>query len=268
MKRFAFIFIIFLVVLNTSCQEDADRVIRTDLSVEANQLLETSSNWGESLFFAMFNFEDYRQMESEFFPGCPEILVSDGDRRVVLDFSNKKGCDSDDKTFRSGKIILEFSQKIGFQSFWTMRYEDYSYKGFKITGVRNFTFINLSQIRENFENLTFQSEKGLNTVLSGDFSHNPIISNGLLSSLRTTGKMTGKNPAGRAISMQIQSIREEKLQCFLTEEPGLPNSSVEIWEISRTFPETVSHTLYFESTDPCLVQVEALLSDGRRLQLK
>ncbi|MCS5490129.1 hypothetical protein [Algoriphagus limi] len=268
MKRIAISFLSLLLALNTSCQEDADRLIRTDLTVEANQLLETSSNWGESLLFAMFKFEDYRQMESEFFPGCPDIQVSDGDRRVVLDFSNKKGCDGDDKTFRSGKIILNFSQKIGFQSFWSMTYENYSYKGFKISGVRNFTFINLLQIGESFENLTIQSEKGLNTVLSGDFSHTPIISNGFLSSLRTIGEMEGKNPAGRSISMTIQSPREEKIQCFLTDEPGLPNSSVEIWEISRTFPQTVSHTLYFESTDPCLVQVEALLSDGRRLQLK
>lgn len=267
MKRILPFFFGLLLFFSISCQEDADKVIRTDLSVEANQLLETSSNWGESLFFAMLNFEDYQQMQSEFFPGCPEIQVSDGDRRVVLDFTNKKGCDEDDKTFRSGKIILDFSKKTSSPSLWTMNYENYTYKGFKIEGTRTFSFNNLSQIKESFENLTFQSEKGLNTILSGNFFHNLTFVGGNLSSLKTTGQLQGKNPAGRSISMEIQTLREEQFQCFLTDEPGLPNSSVEVWEISRTSSQVVSHTLFYKSTNPCLIQVEALLSDGRRLQL-
>ena len=34
-----------------SCQEDAERTIRTDLTQEANQFLTISEAWGESLFF-------------------------------------------------------------------------------------------------------------------------------------------------------------------------------------------------------------------------
>ncbi|NVJ85133.1 MAG: hypothetical protein HWE15_02450 [Algoriphagus sp.] len=268
MKRILPLLFFPLVLLSFSCQEDTDRVIHTDITVEATQLLQTSSNWGESLFFAMLDFEDYRQMESEYLPGCPEIQISDGDRRVTIDFSNKKGCDGEDKTFRSGKIILDFSQQSGFLSFWTMRYENYSFKNFKISGERRFSFVNLTQIKETFENLTFESEKEVRTVISGEFNHSTILSGGLLTGIRTSGSLEGTNPVGRSISMILQAPREEKVECFLTDEPGLPNSAIEIWEISRTSPQTISHSLFYSSTNPCLVQVEALLSDGRRLQLQ
>lgn len=247
-----------------SCQEDAERTIRTDLTQEANQFLTISEAWGESLFFAMISFNSYQNIESDTLPGCPEISVNSTEGTVILNFSS--GCE-EGESVRSGKLILQFPLSGSIQATWSLAYEGYSYRDWEIEGKRSFTFTSLRNIREEFDGLSITTSNELNSTLSGSFNHQQLLNGFSLSEIVSRGSMQGLNPAGRSIKMSLQADRIVNYTCFLSGNGRLADSAAELWEVTRG-NENLRHSLTYTPLDSCQTQVDALLPDGRTLQLR
>jgi hypothetical protein len=264
MKRISILLFPLVAVGLFSCQEDADRTIRTDLVQEAKQFLSISEAWGESLFFAMNSFNFYQGIASDSLPGCPEISVNNTEGTVILNFNS--GCEAGESA-RSGKIILQFPVSGYIQTTWSLAYEGYSYRGWKIEGTRSFTFTSLQNIREEFDGLSITTSNELNSTLSGSFNHRQVLRAFSFSEVVTSGSMEGLNPSGRRVQMHLQADRIADYSCFLSSESRMPRSAEELWEVTRE-SEIVKHSLTYTPLDSCQTQVDALLPDGRTLQLR
>lgn len=266
MKRFHFFYILIL-VLSSSCQEDADKVIGTDLPQEALQLFETSKAWSESLYFGLLSFEEYQAMDStSTLPGCPSLLIEDDTKKVILDFNSENECDQSGTLTRSGKLILEFSISSTPTANWAMSYDNYSFEGDTIRGIRNFSSENGNEITEFFNPLTIKTQKDLTTKLTGNLKHTkaPLISNSI--GIMSGGTMEGMNPVGREISIDIPFDRLMLTTCFQKNEL-IPVAGTETWTIGRGVGKQVTHQLTYELIDSCQVAANVLLPDGRQLLL-
>ncbi|MEN2281543.1 hypothetical protein AAGF08_05340 [Algoriphagus sp. SE2] len=264
MKRINFL-LISLFVLLTSCQEDADKVIRTDLPAEAAQLFNISEGWSESLYFALLTFEEYQALEStSSLPGCPNLIIENDTRKVFLDFDNENECLQTGTKKRSGKLIIEFSLSGGITPTWILEYENYSFNGISMRGIRTFRRNSPNDITENFDPITFKTTKDLTTVFSGNLTHSRGLSNSI--GIISGGNITGINPAGREFSVEIPNDRLMLSTCFQNNEL-IPVTGTEIWEISRGSNKKVTHQLKYELIDSCKVAANVLLPDGRQLLL-
>ena len=99
-------YFLYLAILLSSfgCQDDADKVISTDLPAEANQMFEISTAWSESLYFSLLTFEEYASMDSTFIlPGCPIVSVETEGRKVTLEFLASTECTQSDEGKGRGK---------------------------------------------------------------------------------------------------------------------------------------------------------------------
>lgn len=258
-----FLFLLFLV----ACKEDADKVIHTNLPLEATQLLETSTSWGESIYFTTLNLQNYERLDTLSLPGCPTIIIEEGIRSVELDFDNPLECNLENSVVRTGKITINYGL-ISLESTarWEVAFEDYSFGDVSITGSKTFYQSSPDNIQETFENLTFKTSENLTTTLSGTFNHTLIRSDTLLNSISTSGVGIGTNPAGRTFDWEITEPRITDINCLNSSE-YLPQAGKENWTISRSPGREVIHSLEYIPLDSCQVEVFANLSDGRKLIL-
>lgn len=266
MKRFNF-FLILLSIAFGSCQEDADKVIHTDLPTEANQLFDLSTAWSESLYFALLSFDEYQVMDTtNTLPGCPELLVEEDTRKVFLNFDIENECQQAGNDKRSGKIVLEYALSESNSASWALEYDDYSFNGSSIRGIRNFKKESSNQIIENFNPLTITSEKKLTHVFSGDIKHSggTAVSSGI--GFISGGNFHGVNPAGRDFNIEIPFDRLMLSSCF-KENKLVPLAGSEIWSISRGASKNVTYQLQYELLDSCNVAANVILPDGRSLLL-
>ena len=262
-------YFLYLAILLSSfgCQEDADKVISTDLPAEANQMFEISTAWSESLYFSLLTFEEYATMDSTFIlPGCPNVTVETEGRKVTLEFLASTECAQSDEGKRTGKINLTFPLTLDSTRTWTQSYENYTFKGTSIDGKRNYKQSKNGIVTETFDMMTQKTSKELTSILSGSLMHQK---NAKLSSsigLISTGTMTGRNAAGREFTIEIPEDRLMLTICFKQNELN-PVSGVEIWTIDRGSSNQVTHRLTYELVDSCQVAANVLLPDGRKLLL-
>lgn len=266
MKRFCFLFSILIVALS-ACQEDADKVISTDLPTEAGQLFDLSTAWSESLYFGLLSLEEYQSMDStSTLPGCPTLTVESDSSKVSLEFTSENECLQSGDANRSGKIILQYVLSDSISSNWTMEYEDYSFEENSLTGVRFFKKDSSNQIAESFSSLKMKTKEELTTTFSGNLKHSK--SNLLTSSIGiiSGGTINGVNPVGRDFSMEIPNDRLMLSSCFLKNEL-IPVAGSETWNVGRSNNKIVTYQLDYELIDSCQVAANALLPDGRTLLL-
>lgn len=266
MKIFNFFFIL-LIVASTSCQEDADKVISTDLPTEANQLFDLSTTWSESLYFGLLSFDEYLAMDStSSLPGCPELIVEEDTRKVFLNFDSDIECGQTGEEKRSGKIVLEYALSDSDPSSWALEYDDYFYNGSSIRGIRNFKNDASNQIIESFNPLTITTEKELTSIFSGDLKHSGGTAVSSSIGFISGGSLHGVNPAGRDFKIEIPFDRLMLSSCF-QENKLIPVAGSEIWDISRGATKNVTYLLEYELLDSCNVTANVRLPDGRTLLL-
>lgn len=266
MKRIHFLFII-LFMATIGCQEDADKVIGTDLPTEASQMFDLSTAWSESLYFGLLTFEEYQAMDStSILPGCPNLIVEIDTRKVFLDFDSENECLQTGTYTRSGKLILEFPLASGPTSTWFLEYDNYSFDGNSLSGIRTFRKDSNEDIIETFDPLTFRTEKELTSVFTGNLKHTKDSSKSDSIGVISGGSITGRNAAGRDFSIEIPFNRLMLTYCFQKNEL-IPVAGSETWNISRSSNKNVIHQLKYELIDSCNVAANVLLPDGRQLLL-
>ncbi|WP_026954722.1 hypothetical protein [Algoriphagus vanfongensis] len=259
-------FLLLSVLLFSACTEDADRTIQTNLPVEASQLLETSTVWGESLYFTLMRAVDYQILGDKAIPGCPSITVDGSSRQVILDFSNPVECELINPVARTGKITITYSLESGNDASWLVQFDDYQYGNTKVSGSKTYQQIDALHIQENFEALTFETESELTTKLTGEFYHEIDRVLFRLLSIQSTGTATGTNPAGREVTWDVTLPRLTNLSC-LDSGNYYPQGGKEAWLVSREPNKTVSHSLEYLPKDSCQVDIYGVLPDGRKLLL-
>ncbi|MBN3582896.1 hypothetical protein JYB64_10915 [Algoriphagus aestuarii] len=261
-------FLLFLIsILVSGCQEDADKVISTDLPQEALQMFDTSKAWSESLYFGLLTFEEYLAMDStSILPGCPSLLIEQDTKKVILDFDSENPCDQAGDYSRSGKLILEFSLSNIPTSNWAMSYDQYVFEGDTIRGIRNFSSKNSNEILEMFNPLTIKTQKSLTTKLTGSLTHRKAASISNSIGIMSGGTMTGVNAVGREFEIEIPFDRLMLSSCFQKNEL-IPVAGTENWTVARGSNKQVSHQLTYELIDSCQVAANVRLPDGRHLLL-
>lgn len=258
----------------TSCEEDEDKVIQTDLPTEAAQLFSISTDWNESLYFAMLSWEEYQQIDSVALPSCPEVSLDKDTKEVTLNFLASTTCAQTGEYGRSGKLVIKFDTTVTSPARkWTMRYDDYFFGTRAISGTRTFSSEDDSlQVSEEFADLIEKTENELSTEFEGKFLHTRLFSKDSsardsLSGLASTGRITGVNAAGRAFEIAIETPVLHNISCY-TQNEILPSSGLENWFVSRKGNSEAIYSVSYEALlGDCSVSANATLPDGKKLLL-
>lgn len=264
MKKY--ILLISFSVLLMSCAEDVSKDISTDLIQEADQFFSFSQAFNESNYLGNISFSDYSRITSAELPGCPTISQIPESRIIELDYSSPAECDQENAIPRTGKIILDFTLSNIATPSWSLTYENYSFDGIKIEGIRQFEGLSLSENQESFENITVELEKNLSFVFQGTLSYSTARLSLKPFALSTRGKIEGRNPAGRDFSLSITEAKEQLFQCY-REGWALPQSGKESWNVFRGGTKNLAYQVSFQGTEDCNPVVISTLPDGRTLQL-
>lgn len=247
------------------CGEEDDQNLRTDLPTEAQQIFSVSKIQNEHLFLALTSWEEFTSIDPSSLPGCPTLVLEQESKRVTLNYSNSEACEV--SQVRSGSIVLDLALQESDSQEWFMEFADYSYEGDTLKGIKVFKKISNQVISQSFENLKVTSTQNASFVLQGELTHTkPPIIGPSVSLLSTTGQITGKNPIGRSVSMNVTEPILSVRSCQLSQK-DLPTSGTETWEIERGNRNSVSHWLSYESTGICETVAKMQLSDGRVLIL-
>ncbi|MEB2776053.1 hypothetical protein SYJ56_12090 [Algoriphagus sp. D3-2-R+10] len=283
MKKLIFIFIMLIPIL-MSCEEDEDKVIQTDLPTEADQLFSISTDWSESLYFAMISWEEYQQMDTVGLPSCPDIIINEDTKEITLNFLGTTACVQSGEYDRSGKLIIKFDTTAQSPNKnWTMEYEDYQFGSNALEGIRNFSSDDSLQILEEFTEIIERTENDLSTEFSGKYIHtktyvidslttdsltnDSLLISTELKSFSSVGSIKGVNAAGRAFEITIDNPITHSISCYQQNEI-LPNTGKENWFVSRGGNSEVNYsTTYEQLLEDCKVAVNTILPDGRKLLL-
>ena len=257
-----FVFLLSSILL-MSCSEDISTEIQTDLLQEADQFFTLSETVNESSYLGNFTFGDYFRMTSASLPGCPSIALNSQTLEIILDYTKTDSCNQKNTSTRTGKIILGFSQANSNTPSWTMKYEGYSFKKTKIEGTRFFKRLSISQNSETFENLKITTEKGLGFSIKGNYTYFISRFNFRPFGISYVGEHEGRNPAGREFVQSITEAKEVFIGCY-SEGFTLPQNGKENWRVSRGSSD-LNYSLSYLSTQECVIQVKAVLPDGRTL---
>ncbi len=266
MRKMIFRLLVLMPIL-MSCEEDEDRVIQTDLFLEAGQLFNSSKVWNESLYFALITWDEYQQIDTLSLPGCPEISIDENTKEVTLNFLSGADCPQAGKYVRSGKLVIKFhSTAVSPTKKWTMEYVDYFFGKSSIKGIRTFSSDNSLLVSEDFTNIIKKTDQELNTEFSGKFIHTKTLINNTFSSFTSVGRIKGINAAGRDFEINIESPLRHMLTCY-RQNAILPNTGKENWFVSRGGNSEVNYTCTYELLEDCIISATAILPDGRKLLL-
>ena len=232
---------------------------------EADQFFTLSEIVNESSYLGNFTFGDFFRFTSSSLPGCPTLSLNSQTLEITLDYSKVESCDQQNQAHRAGKIILDFSQANSNNPTWTMKYDGYSFQKTKIEGTRFFKRLSTSQNSETFENLTITTEKNLGFQIKGTYTYFLSRFNFRPFGISYVGRHEGINPAGRTFVQSITEAKELYIACY-SEGFTLPQKGKENWRVFRGSTD-LNYSVSFLSTQDCLIQVKAILPDGRNLDL-
>lgn len=264
MKK-VFLFLLSLLLL-ISCSEDISQEIQTDMLQEADQFFTLSEIVNESSYLGNFTFGDYFRFTSGSLPGCPTLSLNSQTLEITLDYNKVSTCDQKNPEQRTGKIILDFSQANSNTPTWTMKYEGYTFQKTKIEGTRYFKRLSNSQNSETFENLKITTENNLGFSIQGSYTYFLSRFNFRPFGISYVGKHEGTNPAGRRFVQSITEAKELFINCY-SEGYTLPQKGKENWKVSRGSTD-LNYSVTYTSTQACIIQVKAVLPDGRTLDLQ
>ena len=249
-----------------ACEEDEDKTIQTDLTMEASQLFDISNSWGESLYFAILRWEDYQIINPYDLPGCPKVTIEQDLKKVTLEFLPDTTCIQTGQIIRSGKIILDYSPENLKAQDWILEYQNYTVNQDSLLGTRTFSRSEFNKVSEHFENLILKTNNGVSSTFSGNINHTTSSLRLELIGISSLGSISGINPAGRKFTTEITNPRQILVSCS-KENEVLPISGKESWTIARGASKNVIHQINYESTGNCLVNATVTLADGRNLVL-
>ncbi|MCH7408286.1 hypothetical protein MM239_02675 [Belliella sp. DSM 111904] len=263
--------LIFIATITTisSCSNDIDKEITTDVQVEANEIFEISLAIEESLRFALYSFDDFKNNGSTSILGCPLIEVSEEDMNVKLTFVaiETENCTTK-KIERTGFIKLSYAGLESDNGLVALEYDDYKVRGKRLEGKRTFEEVvglgNTRRISESFEDLVITDEDDNTSKVDGNYQYQVQYLNDSISTISSSGNLIGRNKTGRTIKMQQTSPRVYRKEC-LNEGIVIASSGIETWEISRTPSQSVAHTLTFSQGEACQSTASIRLNDGRVL---
>jgi hypothetical protein len=260
-------FLILLAILTFSCDGEAEKDITTDLQTEGNEIFRVSLALEESQAYAFYSFEEYQRLNSSALPGCPDIAIDTQNRIVTLFFSAKADCNSQ-RVKRSGKIVINFITTPQLQLQTHLVYEDYKFNNNPVSGTRVFQrsgfFITSGNWLESTEDLLIYTPAGSSTKITGSFTHNIQLVNGLISEIVSIGELEGRNITGRRITMSRIVPRKYRNDCLLAGRT-LSLQGAENWQIFRTNQLAVTHNLVFELVQDCTSTAKIVLHDGRSM---
>lgn len=259
-------YLIFSLIFLISCKEEEEKIISTDLAVEAISLAKASNAWNEGLFFALIPYDQYTLMQSQDLPGCPKIQIEKDQKLVVLSFDSANSCDQKGKSKRSGKIILDFASVDSAVPTWFLKYELYDFEGASIDGIRVFSKRSNGSVKENFESLKHLTKNGLTHQYSGDLLHALVEEYKLPLSVITSGMISGRNPVGRGFSIDFGVKRNLSFSCF-SQNLLTPLGGTERWQVSRGDASPIQYLLTYESKSDCNSDAYLLFPDGKKLLL-
>lgn len=259
--------VFFLLLLGLgSCFGDIEKDISTDLQFEGNEIFNISFSLEESLFFPFQTIEYFRVAESLEIPGCPDVSIDENLKKVTLDFSVKKECVNNLYVPRVGKIHLQYISNSILESVVRLDYENYSVRGIKIEGSREFKraniLLNPNRRAESFQNLLIINKNNSSSKIDGDYTHQLVLTNGLLTEFSSSGAIEGRNIAGRPIKMNQTVAKNYKINC-INSGLLLPGQGSENWEIFRNETQATNHRLVYSLVDPCNSSATITLEDGR-----
>ncbi|MCH6201177.1 hypothetical protein MMU07_16445 [Aquiflexum sp. LQ15W] len=263
MKKPGF-FLLFIMLW--SCFGDVDKDISTDLQFEGIEIFGVSLSLEESLFFPFQTIDYYRLAESLEIPGCPDVTIDENLKKVTLAFSVKKECVNNLYAPRSGKIHLQYISNSIVESTVRMEYEDYSVRGIKIEGFREFKraniLLNPNRRTESFQDLFIIDGNKSSTRITGNYTHQLIVLNGILTGFSSTGDIEGRNIAGRSVRMTQTVAKSYNINCikngFL-----LPGQGSENWGFFRNESQATNHRLVYTLENQCNSIATITLEDGR-----
>jgi hypothetical protein len=259
-------YLIFSLIFLISCKEEEEKIISTDLAIEASQLAKASNAWSEGLFFALIPYDQYTLMQSQDLPGCPKIQVEKEQKLVVLSFDINPTCDQKGKSKRSGKIILDFALADSAVPTWFLEYDLYDFEEVSIDGIRTFSKRADGSVKENFEFLKHATKNGITHQFGGNLLHAMLEKNNLPINVNTSGIISGRNPVGRDFSMDFGAKRSMSFSCF-SQNLLTPLEGVERWQVSRGDASPIQYQLTYESKSDCNSDAYLLFPDGKRLLL-
>jgi hypothetical protein len=266
MKIKHYIFLLLSSLFIAACQENEEKIIQTDLSKEANQLFNISNYWGESLYFALLKWEDYKQIVPCELPGSPKISLEQTLKQVTLEFLPDTLCVKTGRANRTGKIRLDYPSELSANREWTIEYQGYTVNQNSISGIRRFLNTKSNEVAEEFENLDLTTQDGVESSFSGNFIHTTNRINLELVRVSSIGMLSGINPVGRKFTTEFVSPRQILASC-IKENEILPFAGKESWTVERGSDKKVIHQINYESTGNCTVNATVTLSDGRYLVL-
>lgn len=264
MKKFYFL--LSFSILLFSCSEDVSKEINTELTKEASQFFQFSEAMWESNYLGNISYPDYFRISSAELPGCPTIIRSLNSRIIQLDYSNPVECEKENKTPRSGKIILDFTLSNSPNPTWALTFENYTYGGIKIQGFKQFKTLSFNENEESFENITVELDGNLGFSSKGTLKHSVSRSSFRPFGLSSRGRIEGKNPVGRDFSLVITESKEQLFSCY-RDGWELPQTGKESWIISRGAASSLEYKVSFQANSECNPVVISTLPDGRTLQL-
>jgi hypothetical protein len=265
-------------VILASCSEEVSKDINTDLTQEAGQFFSFSETINESAYLGNISYPEFSQLTSAELPGCPAIILNPDSRIITLDYSLDEECEQQDTIPKTGRIVLDFTRSNSESPSWSLAYEDYTYRGIKIEGMRMFEGISLTENQESFENLTVELDGMLSFRVDGELSYTVSRTDTISQtdtvlqvslkplSLKTRGKIEGTNPAGRDFLLLVTTPKEQLFECYSTGW-DLPKAGKESWIVSRNATADLEYDVNFQSTEICNPVVVSTLPDGRTLQL-
>lgn len=259
-------FFLFFLMLTASCLGDFDKDINTDLRFEGKEIFNISLSLEESLVFPFQSIDYFRLSGSLEVPGCPDVTIDENNKKVTLAFSVKKECVNSPYVPRTGKIHLHYITNTALESTVSVEYEDYTVRGMKMEGKRDFkrtnSLLNPNRRTETFQDLFIIDGNNSSSRINGDFTHELGIQNGILTGFSRTGQINGRNIAGRAIKMTQTAVKNYNVNCiksgFL-----LPVQGAENWQIFRNETQATNHRMVFTLENQCNSIATITLEDGR-----
>lgn len=256
--------LVFLVYL-FSCNLDTNKELQIDQSFEGEEAYWVSKTLDEHIYLPFYDFSVYSNSEfTDSLPGCPTISIDNEQFSVILDYDNPS-CE-EGSTDRGGKLELQYSAATNaINTTIKINYDDYQTSSSSIEGYRLFhvTEKTVSDLvfRESSDSLLLKDENESSTRLALDLEHGGKIRNQVLTEIKSSGAMTGRNWGGNQLVTFITKPKIISSAC-LSQLNFYTVSGEESWTIKRDENSQVTHLLTYSNVGGCETTTTIKLDEG------
>ncbi|MDO6436599.1 hypothetical protein Q4534_04240 [Cyclobacterium sp. 1_MG-2023] len=262
MKRcIPLVFLIFLL----SCNLDINKDLQIDQSFEGEEAYWVSKILDEHIYLSFYDFAVYSNTEfTDSLPGCPTISIDNEQYSVTIDYDNPS-CE-DGSTDRQGKLQFQYSSvNNNVNTTIKITYDGYQTSSNTIEGYRLFQVTNKTTselvLQESSDSLLLKDENESSTSLALNLEHAGKIQNNVLTEIKSSGALTGRNWGGNQIEAVILKPKVISQTC-LTQVDFYTVSGEENWTIKRSENSQVTHQLTYSNTEGCETTTTIKLDEG------